>query len=345
MNRKDKYVSCLTRKLIPIETIPQEQSKMKSKTTQHIPTNRYTTGLGSSETVRETTFDFLEYTKNKISCLHASSTNRSKTKTAATTTPGCLRLVNVFLEWFVGFSEGDASFITSNNRLFFVINQKEVDILSYICKNLGFGKVSIYNGYGRYVVADRKNIDWLILLFNGNLVLKKTNLRFKAWLELRNQYSVEKIACKASIDVKRIDFNSSCWLSGFIDAEGCFSVASRIDKRALVGFTISFRFIIDQKDEKELLEKIQSFFVYGYLETRRKVLPLGSMHRVVLTSRPSILKCVEYLKRYPLKSNKRASYFRFLHLFNILCKSKPSKLSPNSLKRLQELIKNKALYI
>ena len=317
MNTRDRCVSCL-----------------KSKTRQHVPTKRYTPSLGSSETVRETTFNFLEYTKNEISCLHASSTNKSKTKT-----------YTIFLEWFVGFCEGDASFISSNNRLFFIINQKEVEILSYICKNLGFGKVSIYNGYGRYIVADRKNIDRLIVLFNGNLLLKKTNLRFQVWLHVRDLYSVEKIAYKAKTDLKDIDFNLSSWLSGFIDAEGCFSVASRIDKRALLGFTIYSRFIIDQKDEKELLEKIQSFFIYGYLETREKVLPLGSMHRVVFTSKPSILKCVEYLKRYPLKSNKRTRYSRFLHLFNILCKSKLSEMTPRSLERLQELIKNKDLDI
>ena len=53
-------------------------------------------------------------------------------------------------------------------------------------KNLGFGKVSTYKEFSRFIVADRKHIDILILLFNGNLVLNKTNARFESWLQARN---------------------------------------------------------------------------------------------------------------------------------------------------------------
>jgi hypothetical protein len=64
-----------------------------------------------------------------------------------------------FLQWFIGFSEGDGSFIISKTYCSFIINQ-EIALLYNIRTRLGFGKVTIYhqNGvkYGRYHVQSRK---------------------------------------------------------------------------------------------------------------------------------------------------------------------------------------------
>ena len=49
-----------------------------------------------------------------------------------------------FLSWFVGFTEGDGSFIVNNRSdLAFVVVQSTTDIivLHYIQETLGFGKV------------------------------------------------------------------------------------------------------------------------------------------------------------------------------------------------------------
>ena len=159
--------------------------------------------IGSSETIRKTTFnfDFSNYAKNTVS--HKKTINKD------------------FLEWFIGFTEGDGSFIVSNNRLFFIINQKQEKILHNIRTNLGFGKVSTYKNYSRFIVADKNNIDKLIFIFNGNLVLDKTNTRFLSWLQAKNQYCNEKIHYLNK--KKLLSFKDNAWLSGFIDAEGCFN--------------------------------------------------------------------------------------------------------------------------
>lgn len=47
-------------------------------------------------------------------------------------------------------------------RLFFIINQKEEKILYNTRSCLGFGKVSKYGEYSRFIVADKSNIDRLI---------------------------------------------------------------------------------------------------------------------------------------------------------------------------------------
>lgn len=207
--------------------------------------------IGSSETIRETTFNFINVQQKIVS-------HKTFIKTS-------------FLEWFVGFSEGDGSFIVSNkkNQLFFIINQKEEKVLYYIRANLGFGKVSKYCSYSRYIVADRGSVDRLISIFNGNLVLNKTNARFVLWLVARNQYSTEEI-CYRGIN-KFVTFHKNGWLSGFTDAEGCFNAQKLKDTRYTLGFRIRLRFILDQKGEYPLFEKCKFFLKSGSITNRKKV--------------------------------------------------------------------------
>jgi len=68
-----------------------------------------------------------------------------------------------WLEWFVGFAEGDGSWIVAGSRLHFTITQKETAILYHIKETLGFGGVVIDSkGVGRYTVSNRDHILLLI---------------------------------------------------------------------------------------------------------------------------------------------------------------------------------------
>jgi len=215
--------------------------------------------IGSSETLRETTLYFIDSSSQTffgsvIDVKENIVSHKSFIKTS-------------FLEWFIGFSEGDGSFIVSKKRLFFIINQKEEKVLHYIRANLGFGKVSKYGHYSRYVVANRSSVDRLISIFNGNLVLNKTNARFILWLQARNQYSLEEI-CYRGIN-KFPTFHQNGWLSGFTDAEGCFNAQKLKDPRYTLCFRIRCRFILDQKDEHSFFEKVRSFLESGSITTRK----------------------------------------------------------------------------
>ncbi len=121
--------------------------------------------IGSSETTREAlVFNFSEYNKVKPSHI-------TKLKTE-------------FLEWFIGFTEGDGSFIVKDStvarnkkQLVFTMNQKDIKLLQKIRTTLGFGKVTkvknLDKEFYRYDVFKVKDIIKLIHLFNGNLVLLK----------------------------------------------------------------------------------------------------------------------------------------------------------------------------
>ena len=76
-----------------------------------------------------------------------------------------------FLEWFIGFTEG--SFIVSKNKVYFYITLYDIQVLYYIKKELGFGKVLIREGENRNVgvfyVSLKENLTKLMHIFNGNL--------------------------------------------------------------------------------------------------------------------------------------------------------------------------------
>ena len=80
------------------------------------------------------------------------------------------------LIWFIGFAEGDGSWIVSTSgkkstkkRSYFLINQKDPKVLFKIRRILGFGLVKNYNssgslgnkGYHRFIVADKNGTEKL----------------------------------------------------------------------------------------------------------------------------------------------------------------------------------------
>jgi hypothetical protein len=64
-------------------------------------------------------------------------------------TPGNKNLDNLFLDWFIGFTEGDGSFQifteSGKKHLCFMLNQADLGLLNYIKKQFGFGNVTIFS--------------------------------------------------------------------------------------------------------------------------------------------------------------------------------------------------------
>jgi hypothetical protein len=160
----------------------------------------------SSETTNGITYNFDNYLKIKPE--HKNKVNMS------------------FLEWFVGFTEGDGSFVISKNKVYFDITQtlEDIQILYKIKRELGFGKVLIrtesHRNVGVYYVTSEENFFKLISIFNGNLSTKYKKDQFLNWLNTFNSQYNKNIQF---IDRLIIPCLNSGWLSGFTDAEGCFT--------------------------------------------------------------------------------------------------------------------------
>ena len=97
-----------------------------------------------------------------------------------------------FLTWLVGFTEGEGSFIVNNRGdLVFVITQATIDkqVLEFIQEILGFGKVIPQSAKtSRYVTQNKKEIEIIVSLFNGNLVLPKRQETFEHFVKGFNKW-------------------------------------------------------------------------------------------------------------------------------------------------------------
>lgn len=244
---------------------------------------------------------------------------------------------NSQIDWVIGFAEGDDSFSVyeANPRVRqeFVITQKDPKVLYKIKRFLGFGRVEPNGAYYRYIVRDIKGTHKIIDIFNGNLCLNKTHARFTRYVEAFNHRisftKYESLGFK-SIQVqekKQVHFNCA-WFSGFIDAEGSFSTVITTQTKQL-------RFIIDQKDEKELMERIQ-IFLKGGTYNIRKTTNYRFLYCHVRPDKEEQL--VQYLEKYPLQSEKSIDYTRWKKLRYRFLDGKHR--DGRALERLQRLLKS-----
>jgi hypothetical protein len=172
---------------------------------------------------------------------------------------------NKFLEWLIGFSEGEGSFIVSKRGdLAFVITQSTADVesLYYIKEKLGFGKVirqSLKQNTHRYIVQDIKHIFLISCLFNGNMVFPTRKARFLIFLAklneklLKNNRERENLIPLPLIDKCVLPSLKDGWLSGITDGEGCFTCSLLTNSSGYF-----FRYLLTQKWEanKPVLEYI-----------------------------------------------------------------------------------------
>lgn len=244
----------------------------------------------SSETTRETSFNFCNY--RNISGKNS------------------YEIPDNWLAWFIGFSEGDGAFLTGKDkRLAFVLTQKETDILNHVHKTLGIGRVRTYGKFSRYRVDDKKGILILIALFNGNLVLNKRKVQVKRWLD--------------TINVEEKNNNvfptlNNSWLSGFIDAEGCFNVTLFKRKSMTLGYQVKLRFMIDQKDSLDTMNFIKDQLNLFLTHRNLKKGAIGTMHRIESNSFVKVPLIVEYINRFRLKTKKQYSFDKWVKVYELV---------------------------
>ena len=266
-----------------------------------------------------------------------------------------------WLAWFIGFSEGDGAILTYNDKLKFVLTQKEGAILFHIQEVLGFGTVKKYPSsnkinkvnkeYYRFVVQDYKHIFILALIFNGNLVLPNRLKQLSKWINVLNNKDIfiKPIFCSTvytsaydTVNIKKIDFIdklilpsiSDAWLSGFTDAEGCFNINIGVRKNTLNGHRVILRFLLDQKDAYFTLLNIRNLIGFGKVSIKSKT---KSVFRYTNNSFKGLIPIISYFNNYPLKTKKSLSLDNWSKVYNML--HNKEHLSSEGLKKVQELAK------
>lgn len=213
-----------------------------------------------------------------------------------------------FLEWFIGFFEGDGRFINSKNvKNSIVIVQKEKEVLELIKNNLKFGNVQIHSKKKeiyQWVVYTEKDIKLLINLFNGNLTLPIEVLKLEKFMSnfnillLKNNQSIIQ-----HINICRLPTLNDAWLSGFTDSEGYFTISFVTNQMIYkVKYIISQKYLIN----KYILEHINYILmdtninVYSHYNENNYELRINGIKNCI--------KLYNYFDNHKLKSKKFKSY-------------------------------------
>lgn len=274
-----------------------------------------------------------------------------------------------FLQWLIGFTEGDGCFVISKRYdISFVITQsyKDINILNYIKNNLNIGNIVIQSNKNktyRFIIRSKQDIYLICLLFNGNIVLPTKNIRFIQFITILNEYILKYkyiheggyLDNKYNHIYKYIKPNNKCilptlndyWLSGFTDAKGCFTcsilsnksqatnentifsikhksennIKENINIQNIVKFKI--RFILSQK--WDINKYVLNHILYLFNELSNKSIGLVTPHsndnnwELRINGIKNCIIIQKYFDKYPLLSNKKLSYNKFI---NILYKLK-----------------------
>lgn len=215
---------------------------------------------------------------------------------------------NEWLNWFIGFSEGDGAILVSKGRPRFVLTQKEGAILYHIQEVLGFGAVKNYGNYYRFIVVDLKSILALTYIFNGNLVLLHRKTQLREWINiLNNSKTINKQIEELSlIPILAAPSLNDSWLSGFTDAEGCFTIAITTRDNTVTGYRVTPRFLLDQKNAESTLMNIRDLFGFGQVNIRGD--KDKNLYRYSNNTFKGLLPIRDYFINFPLKSKKAESF-------------------------------------
>ena len=187
-----------------------------------------------------------------------------------------------FLQWFVGFVDGDGCFSVHKDKnrytLSFKISQSSVNrqVIYKIKKHFKIGNVNIdkKNNMVSYVIRDKKKLCQIIYPIFYNYPLLTSKFFYFKWQryylffnndkknDLINEtlYKIyKKGPCSSYISPFSIEKPSKYWIHGFIEAEGSFFITScGLNKKGYRRFSHSFG--ISQKLDNHLLESIKAFF-------------------------------------------------------------------------------------
>lgn len=219
-------------------------------------------------------------------------------------------------KFWVGLMDGDGSIQVNhwrykNLQYRLVIKLSNIksnfNMLTEISKVIG-GNVRISDGYVLWIVNDKLEIKSIIKIFDIYPLLtskKICQLQFLKscmnhnsietyLLERNNKYSKQELILKSIFNIPDY-FNE--WLSGFVEAEGCFSIRKN-------GY---HSFSIGQNDDKYLIEAIKKVLNIDNLVRNS----YGKFYAVEVYKRDTLNGIIQNFNKYPLMGEKLESFNKF----------------------------------
>lgn len=248
-----------------------------------------------------------------------------------------------FCSYLAGLIEGDGTFRVPKlerslkGKLYYpsiqiVFHLRDFPLAQVIQQKLKHGSLSRKKGVNAYVLTIN-NTEGLILvvnLINGYMRTPKIYSLHNLidWLNKRFEINIEKMSKDKS------NINSNSWLSGFIDADGHFSVRTTLSSKypkVECKFEISQRQIDHNKQNSYYFLSIIADFLNTTVKEIRITRPKPE-YRVRTVNLKENLILIEYLNKYPIFSSKILNYKDWIKVLNYFKNKEHTK--PESLKEI-----------
>ena len=230
------------------------------------------------------------------------------------------QLTKDFSSYLAGLIEGNGSIIVPTKErsdkgkinfpsIQIVFNLKDLPLALMIQKELKIGSLHKKKGVNAYVliINNPKGQILLVNLINGYMKTPKLNALYLLidWLN-----TTVKGLNIIKVPLNKEPLINNCWLSGFIDASGHFSIrTTTISKYSKIECKLEL--VQRQKDHKGKSTLAFLEMIAEFLHTNVKAIKINSLHpqfRVRTTSLKGNLALVNYLEKSPLFSSKHLDY-------------------------------------
>ncbi len=253
--------------------------------------------------------------------------------------------------YLAGLIEGDGSiYIPKKNKnasmITIAFNSKDLPLILTINKTLKIGniyKIKGKNAYS-YTISDIKGLVKLVNLINGFMRTPKVVQLYKLidLLNNKNNYNIYKLPLDNSL------IDSNAWLSGFLEADGCFFIRITQNKHCSTNTKkIACLLELAQKttnlnnDELLSIMTLISDFLLIKLKIRTKT--KFYIYWIRTTSLQSNIALNNYLNKYPLFSSKYLDYLAWKKTFNFMEKKEHGK-NLDKIIKLKNSMNSKRIY-
>jgi group I intron endonuclease len=234
-------------------------------------------------------------------------------------------------QFFVGLLEGDGYIYIAKNRGYktygiFGISLKYLPnneiMLNMIKDNIG-GRINYERRFGnidkvKWHAMSKKDVDRCLGILNKYPLLTSRKIcqlehlkkckEYNTWDYHVNNRDLKYDQQKNIIDSCKDSFITpsyfSPWLSGFIEAEGCFRILSR-------------SFYISQNSDWYILNAIKQYFnshhKLGIHKDLRKEYP-EIHYRISMTGKPCVQNIINHFNKFPLLGHKKLSYYKWVKI-------------------------------
>lgn len=194
-------------------------------------------------------------------------------------------------------------------NMFYIYVLKIAAFIKYILRYLRdyTGRVTLLTPFFIFYLLNKK----------GGLGCLRYSPLFCELIKLKDKFNLINVCKRLKKEYSTVSKRNKLdpnWVTGFVDAEGCFCVIIEISKDLKRKVKVSFEINLHKKDT-DILYKLQSFFGIGAVYTRQDK-PISWYRVTNITYINNVI--IPHFTKYPLISKKRGDFLLWSKVIEII---------------------------